>query len=604
MKGFGRDRRLSHQGARLQEIGQRLLSLSSQSEEEFLSLGNKLQEFSSTSSHIFQQTTLSLQKLDETSDDNILTHIQHLLQEADAVLHPMSEKLYRISKMQDNLQKISSSLHILGISIKVESNRTGSHGQGFMVLGEEIDQIWSHITRDAKVLFSQAAGAGAVLASVKKDITGDYTYYRSMVSGVRESILSAMKEVKEMFLLSSRIVEKIADSAQKIKQEIGKIVCSLQFHDIARQQLEHIHQALEEAGGSLKDTADTKNTQVDSSLRQTGQTLLVQISQLKNAAREMDQAGDGIRKSLAEISEKAKKENEAIRAFQEKLGNQESGKIHTLEKKITQLASILHQAKNLGEHISQTLKPTTRSATQIEQYMKEIEKVGYTINLLSLNALIKAAQNLESGRTFEVLAEEIKQQASYSTELSAKTYDELHILSENNNDLAQILGLLSEQEKKAVAMVSLIKEKSAELGSLNQEITRIVQLLMKNNGRLVTQIMCTAHKIQFEGIFRAGATEILQELETVQTELQGLSPHEPTGEQRGADMESPAGRYTMEKERQIHQQAILGERIKKDNSEEASSQGGKADPKKVEEEIFKEDKSQQEDSLGDNVELF
>ena len=51
-----------------------------------------------------------------------------------------------------------------------------------------------------------------------------------------------------MFQISSMAGKKMADNAQHISQEIGKIVSSLQFHDITRQEIEHIHEALVEKG--------------------------------------------------------------------------------------------------------------------------------------------------------------------------------------------------------------------------------------------------------------------------------------------------------------------------------------------------------------------
>ena len=61
--------------------------------------------------------------------------------------------------------------------------------------------------------------------------------------------------------------------------------------------------------------------------------------------------------------------------------------------------------------------------------------------------------------------------------------------------------------------------------------------------------------------------------------------HTPRAQDPG--MGSLTNRYTMESERKIHQQAIFGE--------------GKEDQAI---ELFEEKKPEQEDALGDNVELF
>jgi len=591
---------------KLQETVHALSALASQSEEEFLSLGEKLQEFSSLSTQIFQQTKLSLKKFEKNTDNNSLINTRHLLEKTSVIsksqdknidilfqnITPISEKLYKLCKMQDDFKKVSRFLRILGTSIKIESNQAGVKCQGFMVLGEEIDRIWSHITQGADDLFSQASNSACLLNAVKKNVTGNYQHHQASTSQIHKSIHSALREVETMFLLSSNTMKKIADCVQNISKKVGEIIYSLQAHDITRQQLEHIYQTLDMIEGRLEDAEQLEPAQFFELLQTTNQTLLIQISQLKNATEEMDQAANSIRGSLLEIAEKLEKENEEISVFKEDKNGRGKGKIDKLEDEISHITATFHQSQNLAEQISQALQPTTHSVNQMEKYMKEIEKVGYTINLLSLNALIKAAQDLESGQAFEVMAEEIRQQASNSSQLSEKACLELHALRIHNQEMEEAFHQLPEMIDNALSIVHLIKDNSLELQSLNQEVVEIIEQLTQKNSHLCSEIVTVANNIQFDHIFRITIMQNVRKLDSIQKEVQNflLKNAHYQQEEKITTTEFITDHYTMEKERKIHQEAISSIV----NEDMCAREG--ADRNNQE--------TSPENELGDNVELF
>lgn len=629
---------LSCRGTRLQEIAQGLLSLASRSEDEFIGLGEKLMEFSSTSHQIFQQTELSLQKINGTGDDNVLVNIRRLLEASVVILHkqsdymadslhcmqPMSENLYQLSKLENDFQKINRFLRIIGICTKIESERVGVQGEEFMSLGKEIDRIWSLFTQNTDDLFQQAGKSAVFVDLAQKRMDGHHKNYVALISRLQESIQSALKGVEEMFQLSSMAGKKMADGAQHISQEIGKIVSSLQFHDITRQEIEHVHEALVEKGGRIKDSSALKDEKFFSLIQKTNQSLIIQIAQLENAAKQMDQAGTRIRTSLEEIAGKSEENKKIVSVFDGNISSGESGKMECLESEISKLDSILHQWKNLEEELSQVIKPTTQCADQIDNYMNQMEKVAYKVNILSLNALIKATRNVKSGRAFEVLAEEISQQAKYSGELSREASLKLHTLTQKNKDMAKTLGLFEEQKSKALSIVVLTRENAGGLHDLNREIVQTVHSLIGKNDRLASEIIQLAESIQFDNLFRTKVTRCLQELEEIQNEIQKFlyDNHEYLPEDPDANLDSLSNRYTMEKEREIHQEVIFSASTKGESEagEEIPPQD-EAGPEEVlegnegifpqdeaeqgaNEEIFPKDKVEQEESFGDNVELF
>ena len=370
LKNFQRKHYFLLYRKQLHEVAQDLSSLACESEQEFLDLGKQLQEFSSATNQIFKQTKLSLQKLDGTKKENVLQKIRLLLEDVSTILEkqseniessykslkPLASKLFQLSSLQNDFQKISRSLSILGTSIKIESSRAGHLGQDFMVLGLDMERAWSEIKKDLEQFFSSTTKLANELNFAQDNVTCDYNRYWDLVSGIRDSIISAVKEVEEVFCLSSQAIERIADCVHHISREVGKIVCSLQTHDIIRQQLEHIHQSVNEMERQLKEGSNLHPQKISKSLHEMNQTLLIQMSQLKNTIYEMDQSGSGIRNGLAQVAEKLKKENDAFLFMDKNSAGHKVAEINILEDKINQLTTILHQSEDLGEKIFRAVR--------------------------------------------------------------------------------------------------------------------------------------------------------------------------------------------------------------------------------------------------------
>ncbi len=544
---FGLHRYLSHRGTILQHIAQDLLSLVFKSEQRSLFSGEKLQEFSSTSNEICTQTKIFLQKLDDTGDENVLNNIRHLLQEIAPILfiqngamtalceylEPMSEKLYQLSNLQYDFQKISRFLKILGTSIKIESNRTGQEGFKFLHLADEIDRIWTHITQNTENLFCQVAGSADLVNLIKGRIAGKCKHYQALISNIQESILSIMNEVDESFRLFSKALNTIDDNACYISKEIEKISCSIQLNDIIKQQLEHAHMVIDGIGGQLKNSNSLKAAQFPTLFQETNKTLSEQMAKLKKMAPEMDQAGKHLREKLIEIAGKPERENEAISVLKENTPKIE--KPDQLENEIARLASILHQGQDLDQEISQALVPVTRSAIQTEEYMNEMEKVGYNFNILALNAVIKATNNFESGKNFAALAEEIRRQAKLSGELCRKACLESSTLVNNNKALENILGLMGEEKGKVISIVSQTFQNITGLRSLNRESIRTIHLLREQNTRLASEFMATTQDIQADNFFQTKLSQSLKELEAIQNELQAFFQAAPKSKRKAQD---------------------------------------------------------------------
>ena len=144
--------------------------ISTNSEKDFLEIGNKLRKFSDTSNKL---THIATQAADAVSDDILQKGISDLKEFLTEFRSYLKSSLGEIINDKSELQKILPSieaiydqisgfdkivknLRMLGISTKIESARLGTEDQGFYALAETVDKLSGMIKEKAEVILKKS----------------------------------------------------------------------------------------------------------------------------------------------------------------------------------------------------------------------------------------------------------------------------------------------------------------------------------------------------------------------------------------------------------------------------------------------------------------
>jgi len=101
--------------------------------------------------------------------------------------------------------------------------------------------------------------------------------------------------------------------------------------------------------------------------------------------------------------------------------------------------------------------------TAIEKYSKmaaAIDKIAMLVNIISLNASVEAARAGESGKSFAVVAEEIRKLATTSQNTVAETKQIKGEATESIVGINTMIGQISAEVGKAYQNISDISEKT------------------------------------------------------------------------------------------------------------------------------------------------
>lgn len=206
-----------------------------------------------------------------------------------------------------------------------------------------------------------------------------------------------------------------------------------------------------------------------------------------------------------------------------------------IQSSLGQIASLIELVDTLGQHVTSL----SAAMEQVRRSAQDIDDIAETTNILALNATIEAMRAGDAGRTFAVVAAEVKSLASdtrKATEQITATIDTL------GGEAAVVIGRIEAGAKasgEARASVARIESTMANVGTLVAEVDKQNDVIGRSTGTISSHV----DKVQrvltgFDAASRRnedrlhGAHRKMEELEITASEMfdrivhAGLSPED------------------------------------------------------------------------------
>jgi methyl-accepting chemotaxis protein len=550
-----------------------LRRLAGTTEREFLQIGTRMQGIYQRSLTLSQtayqlvevasgeRLQTLIDRLREILDEmnNYLAEAQNQSLTGHTTLQSVGGLLQKVGEPLVGVRRMCKHLYMLEVSIKIESAYMGEMGNEFINLAMDIKKLSQQIKDKVAAIQehrNQLAGIitqnGAGLENGKdtRDAATALTLSNTAMS------LGELETANAEFSQLGNVISEISTDSSN---NISTIVESMQFHDIYRQQVEHVIEGLEglQSGSTTQRQNDFSGDAQRAIIGKTGDVCELQEAQLHYASTELYGAVTSIVDSLRAIGVKQKQMTRDIFARtggrKETRAGSDSGNsfIARLSTQMNAITSLLAGCALSNNEMTATMKGVTETVRQITGYVSDIEGIGHDIIQIALNARIKAASTGQEGASLSVLAEEIGQmsgEAVQRTDEITTTLTQIHsatdVLSTATNigeeDLSAKLAKIEEELNGILATLDVM---GGEMSSLLVQVEAQVKSLSK-------EIATIADSIDIHERTKAMADEVLEKLRTIFHQARQLHPASAEFKE---DLRQMAHRYTMESERRIHE---------------------------------------------------
>lgn len=582
-----------------------LRRLASATEREFLQIGARMQEIhqqafnlSGTSQQLVkvasgERLRSLIHRLGEilSEMDNYLDQAQSRSETSRTTLNTVGSLLREVGAPLTGIRRMCKHLYTLEVSIKIESAHIGENGSEFINLAIDIKKLSQQIKEKINAIEELRLLLTASISKNNSHIESAKAEQDSKAEKTRIGTATSLSELEEINDRFSRLGALIAATSEENTGNISTIVQSMQFHDIYRQQVEHVVEAIEgllpafTALQGSADAADDKSYQ--SLIGKVGDVCELQQEQLRFASSELYQAVVAIVGNLRSIGIKQKQMAKDIFEHTGTLDASDASFIDEVSRQMTSLTSLLASCADSNTEVAGIMRNVTGTVGKITGFVTDIEGIGHDIIQIALNARIKAASTGEEGASLSVLAEEIGQLSNETvdrTNLISTTLAEIDsttkaLSGEVNNSEANLTGQLTGMKEELTGILAVLNSMGDELLTLLAQVKNQVTFL-------TTEIETLTGGIDVHERTKALADAVLAHLEKIFSEARKLQPASAAFKE---DLRLMAQRYTMESERRIH--------------ESIAGRHGMG-PVKAKSKTITPKKTAEDTEFGDNVDLF
>ena len=580
-----------------------LRRLGGTTEDEFLQIGSRMQDFYQRSSAI---TSMANQLVESVSGERVHTLIDHLRQmmgdmeaylasargqsrDSCGTLARILGLLGQVSEPLEGFQKMTKALRMLGISTKIESSRLGEMGAGFQTLALDVEKL-SHLVSEKS---SSILGHRQLLSNMITDnlrvVRASEASQDKEVSGVLTSTSQSLEELVSVNVRCGSFGSLVSAISEEVSANISEVVSSMQMHDMTRQQVEHIVEALERLttklqgeGGTMLGPEERRKLIIEA-----GDVCELQSAQLRHAASELCGAVHSIVENLRDVA--GKLERMALETLAT-TGAADSGGgsfMDTISRGMATVTAVLEKCAQSDRDMAATLSRVADTMQEVTGFVTDIEDIGSEIDLIALNSQVKAAHTGREGAALGVLAEAIKR---LSVDAINQTDSVSQTLLQINQSTSHLFQEATAETEQLGARIGIMEEELsgilAELGGMNADLMGLLSGLSSRVADLTDDIERTTAGIDVHDRVTAMSEDVMASLDGIVAKARELEPASTEFKENLRHMEE---RYTMQSERHIHEKI-------------ARSRGGAVGAVPALERV--ETKAKDDSEFGDNVDLF
>jgi methyl-accepting chemotaxis protein len=530
-------------------------------------IGEKIRQFHSISKGISDK---ALKVTKNLSGEDYKTSVEKLKSIFDSIFLYLSEVQNKFDKSEDSLSEIVHSLEeivnegsgfkklvrhleVQGIAIKIESARLGNNGKDFNVLAENINGLAQLIANKSKGFIEKTKLLVEIGKNAKKQIWQLEIHENEVKEKYLENTRASTDSLLEKYKSGSLGTGLLNTKIESIRKDISSLVSAVQFHDITRQQIEQVVKAVKNLIDKTRQFNDLKQdiTKDKELITYIYEACRLQIAHLENSKDELTKAVDNIISNLEGIENEISEITLEILRLLECDDNECAAFIEKVNLGLTKVVSALSENETVGNEFSSSVEKVVTTVESLSEFINEISNIGSEIELISLNASIKAAHTGKEGVALGILAESTQKLSIDSKRDTGTVIDKLIGVMELSKKLQK-----SEIDKSTDSGKLQLKTISEEIKKTFTPLEIIVndavsdsKFIKSRSGKIEMELSQAINSLRnYMGVY-SQIDKIINQLEAVVNES---SHHIDKSLIHTIHLDHFKKNYTMEVQRDIH----------------------------------------------------
>jgi len=574
----------------IEEIIEKIQSIVENSEDDILQIGKKLKDFLSDSKELFQMSSsvssmityevlkkgvLELNGLLSEFSKRLAKSVNNIGNDKEELLN-IIEKINLIIYQMGDFRKIVKQLRMLGISIKIESSRLGDGGNEFFILAENVDNLSHQISDKSENILKKSKSLFSEITKTINGLENLEIKQREQTDIILNETIHTINTFEQNYNNSYEMTDDIVKSSDKVTNSINNIVTSLQSHDIIRQKMEHSVEALNNLSVSLKKSEMSDNTTEISvtNLNVTHDVCELQIIQLNDSVSEFTAAILNIISNLSSVNQNVSSINSKTTSLLGPDSIFSDKSLLIIQEELNAILTGLIKSSEISRELAKSIKSIVGIVSDLTKSVFEIEEVGNEIEIIALNARVKAARTGIKGSSLDVLAEAIQKLSLDAKNHTGSISTVLNIISEISQRLNMESDLVVNEEDNIDSTKKKISEILNSFSDIGTKTSTVLKKFQNKVNNLKSDIIITINSIAIHDWVKEKVSNIIEELTLIVNEIKNFGVFSSDRERNTNGLMK---KYTMHSERKIHQsytgdnntssnKSIIGNQLSKDNS--------------------------------------
>ena len=491
-----------------------------------------------------------------------LTRMLEHSREMDARMEQSGRALGQVSELSRRIRlAFSGQVHTVSVFrtlctlTRIETARLGGQGADLGHLTAEVGPLSESIQTSGEGILEAASGLDQHVHAAIRSGAEFQAAQRKQLPALMAGVMEGLKSFEERRKWAQESSDRQAAQYAEVCGSIEDLVGSIQFHDITRQQIEHVIEALRKEALRKLDARGAADA---------GVVLTLQARHLGEAARIFAASIERVERDLGSIAARIESTPEASRALlgisgEQALDGPAGGRGDSfflkMEGQFSAILSMLGACTAAEVQMESTAAKLQKTIRHMADSIEEIRGIEIRIQRISTNASVRATHIGAAGVALNVIAEVMQRLALDS--------------NQNTEDVAAALEAMS-------AAATGVSDRAGDMAAGAQPVTdQVMEEMRRAVGELhrssessfgrVNDIVALGARLAGDigavrGGFSVGAM-FAQTVERVLGELEELGAQAGTGG-GGVDaaqaLEHLAKTYTMQRERDVHEAVIAG----------------------------------------------